>query len=151
MTALGRDPFHDCTPPQSSRLWHSLPRTQPALAPAMRNLVLLLRGAWALLRNLTTSLGREEDFAKSGPKNEWLAAWGCSSLKPMPGQGNGLDTLLSTQSSRSGFIHRSEYCVAATRLEAMPSSGMSTQDAQDAQVIPTQTFSPLHCRCNILP
>lgn len=101
------------------------------------NLAFLHWVTWAPPRNLTTYLRREEDFAKPGTENEWFTAWGSSSLKPVLGQGNGLDTPLSTWSCHAGFIHRSEYCAAATGLEAMPSSGLSTQDAQDAQVILT--------------
>lgn len=95
-------------------------------------------------------LGREEDFAKPGTKNELLTVGGSSSLKPVLGQGNGLDTPLSTQSSCSGLIHCSEYHVTATRLEATPSAGLSTQGAQGAQVVLTDVFLPLHCRYNTI-
>lgn len=59
---------------------------------------------------------------------------GSSSPKQVLGQGVGLNTPLSTQLSHSGFIHCSENCVSTTGLEAMPDSGLSTQDAEDAQV-----------------
>lgn len=68
--------------------------------------------------------------------------------KPVLGQGEGLNTPLSTQSSRSGFMHRLEYCASVTGLEVMPSSGLSTQGAQ---VMLTLVFPPLHCRYKILP
>lgn len=74
----------------------------PCSAPLVGHLASLQGETGASWGNLTGCLRREEDFTNTGIQNEWLTAWGSSSLNPVLGQGHGLCTP-SPQSFPSGF------------------------------------------------